>query len=394
MADLNHSTLRVGILIATGLTMFAFAVLSLRHGAQLFSNAEQFEVHFHRINGLQTGAPVMLRGVRVGAVRAIGFPDDPAADYVIVRLSIQKGAARRLRADSLVKIASLGLLGDKFVILTGGTAGSPPASPSAVLAGVDPIDYATLLQRKDTNDTVANIMAITESIRTLTEAINNGHGLVHELLYGPAANSNQRTLTLESLRATVDAARRTTVDLDALVRQAESGHGIVGALLNGDGRRFDANLQETAASARAATATLDELAIRYRNADGAIPQLMENREYAREVMGNLQQSSADLEQILHKINTGQGTIGKLVNNPELYDSAQKLVATQGWGVAFMKAVYGIFHPLSSTEPGPAACMEPQQAVAQPMLIGPGTPAEEPTGSLAVPLQVNSPEPAR
>jgi hypothetical protein len=179
-------------------------------------------------------------------------------------------------------------------------------------------------------------------------------GVAFELLYGPAANSNQRTLTLESLRATVDAARRTTVDLDAVVRQAESGDGIAGALLNGDGRRFDANLQETAASARAATATLDELAIRYRNADGAIPQLMENREYAREVMGNLRQSSADLEQILHKINTGQGTIGKLVNNPGLYDSAQKLVATQGWGVAFMKAVYDIFHPLSSTEPGAAA----------------------------------------
>jgi phospholipid/cholesterol/gamma-HCH transport system substrate-binding protein len=394
MADSNHSTLRVGILIAAGFTMFAFAVLSLRHGARLFSDTEVFEVHFHRINGLQTGAAVMLRGVRVGAVRAIGFPDDPGADYVIVRLSIRKVAARRLRADSLVKIASLGLLGDKFVILTGGTPDTPPASPSAVLAGVDPIDYATLLQRKGTNDTLANIMAITGSIRTLTEAINNGHGLVHELLYGPAANSNQRTLTLESLRATVDAARRTTVDLDAVVRQAESGDGIAGALLNGDGRRFDANLQETAASARAATATLDELAIRYRNADGAIPQLMENREYAHEVMGNLRQSSTDLEQILHKINTGQGTIGKLVNNPELYDSAQKLVATQGWGVAFMKGVYDIFHPMSSTEPGAAAGVEPQQAVAQPMMIGPGTPSGEPTASLAVPLQENSAEPAR
>jgi phospholipid/cholesterol/gamma-HCH transport system substrate-binding protein len=394
MADSNHSTLRVGILIATAFMMFGFAVFSLRHGARLFSDVELFEAHFHRINGLQTGAAVMLRGVRVGAVRAIGFPDDPAADYVIVRLSIRKGPAKRLRADSLVKIASLGLLGDKFVILTAGTPGSPPASPSAALAGVDPIDYATLLQRKGTNDTLANLMATTESIRTLMEAINNGHGLVHELLYGPAANSNQRTLTLESLRATVDAARQTTGDLDALVRQAKSGDGIAGALLNGDGRRFDVNLQETAASARAAVATLDELAIRYRNADGAIPQLMENREYAREVMGNLRQSSADLEQILHKINSGQGTIGKLVNNPELYDSAQKLVTTQGWGVAFLKAVYGVFHPLSSTEPGPAACVEPQPALAQPMLIGPATPAVEPTGSFPGPLQENSPEPAR
>jgi hypothetical protein len=35
---------------------------------------------------------------------------------------------------------------------------------------------------------------------------------------------------------------------------------------------------------------------------------MDNREHARQVMDNLRQSSADLEDILHKINSGQGTI--------------------------------------------------------------------------------------
>ena len=41
-------------------------------------------------------------------------------------------------------------------------------------------------------------------------------------------------------------------------------------------------------------------------------------------MSNLLQSSAELQQILRKIDPRQGTIGKLVNNPGLYDSAQKL----------------------------------------------------------------------
>jgi phospholipid/cholesterol/gamma-HCH transport system substrate-binding protein len=393
MEDSNRSSLRVGILIATGLTIFAFAVLTFGRSTRLFSDSELFEVHFHRINGLQTGAPVTLRGVHVGAVEGIEFPSDPNADYVLVRLRIQNAAAMRVRADSQAKIASLGLLGDKFVVLTAGTPDSSPARPSTILPSIDPIDYSTLLQRKGTNDTFANIVAITESIRTLTDAINNGHGFVHELLYGPAADSKQRTLTLQALRATVDAARQSAVDLDIILRRARSRDSIAGALLSGDGRRLDANLQASAASARAATETLDALAKRYRDADGAIPQLMENREYAREVMGNLRQSSTDLQQILHKINAGQGTIGKLVNNPELYDSAQKLVATQGWGVAFVKAIYGVVHPLSSTEPGPGACVEPQ-AAAQPISNGPGALAEEAAGSPALPLHVDPPEPAR
>src|SRR5690348_9136937 len=179
MKDSNRSALRVGVLIAVGLALLAFVVLALGHGARLLSGGKLFEAHFQRINGLQTGAPVTLRGVRVGRVAEIEFPDEPDADYVVVRLWIEKGAALRLRADSHVKIASLGLLGDKFVVLTGGTIGSPMARPNAVLASVDPVDYATLLQRKGTHDTLANILAISESVRTMTDTINNGHGLLH-----------------------------------------------------------------------------------------------------------------------------------------------------------------------------------------------------------------------
>jgi ABC-type transporter Mla subunit MlaD len=100
MKDPNRSALRVGVLIAVGLALLAFAVLALGHGARLFSGGKLFEAHFQRINGLQTGAPVTLRGVRVGRVAEIEFPNEPDADYVVVQLWIQKSAALRLRADS------------------------------------------------------------------------------------------------------------------------------------------------------------------------------------------------------------------------------------------------------------------------------------------------------
>jgi hypothetical protein len=132
--------------------------------------------------------------------------------------------------------------------------------------------------------------------------------------------------------------------------------------------------------------TLDSLVQRYHNADGTIPQLMENRKYASDVMSNLLQSSADLQQILRKINTGQGTIGKLVNNPGLYDSGQKLLTTQGWGVAFIKALYGIAHPLSSSEPEPNACGE---GLTQPNLLRRDASPPAETRSPAMSLHDNS-----
>jgi MlaD protein len=79
MADSYGSGLRVGILVSVGLAIFGFAVLTLGRGARFLSGGESFEAHFRPINGLQTGAPVLLPGVRVGAVEGIEFPSDSDA---------------------------------------------------------------------------------------------------------------------------------------------------------------------------------------------------------------------------------------------------------------------------------------------------------------------------
>ena len=55
MKDSNRSALRVGVLIAVGLALLAFAVLALGHGARLLSSGELFEAHFQHINGAYRG---------------------------------------------------------------------------------------------------------------------------------------------------------------------------------------------------------------------------------------------------------------------------------------------------------------------------------------------------
>jgi phospholipid/cholesterol/gamma-HCH transport system substrate-binding protein len=354
MAEQKPATLRVGILIAVALAIFAVAILSIGHGTRFFAGAEDLEAHFQRINGLQVGAPVTLTGVNIGAVDSIKFPPDPRANYVIVRLWIDKAAAPRIRVDSVARIESLGLLGDRFVGISSGSPNAPPITPGNVLKSQDPINYAALLERKGTTDTFANVIAITESMKSLADAVANGHGLVHDIFYGPPPESREKALTLASIRATVDTTQQTAAHLDQVVQQMKSNRSLFGALTSeqGRGRQLVANLQASAASLRQSTEQINRLVTRYQNANGAIPQLMEDRQYAQEVMGNLRQSSSDLEQIMHKINSGQGTAGKLVNDPKLYDSAQALLSSNGWGIKLMKGLYSVTHPLSSSAPNP------------------------------------------
>lgn len=74
MARSTVVTVRVGALIAGGLAIICFGIFSIGHGTRILRRTSTIETHFHRINGLQTGAPVSLSGVTIGAVESISFP--------------------------------------------------------------------------------------------------------------------------------------------------------------------------------------------------------------------------------------------------------------------------------------------------------------------------------
>lgn len=355
MAEGTHS-LRVGVLMLVGAVILAAAIFSVGGGVHWLSGTEELRAHFARVNGLQVGAPVHLSGVNVGTVSRIHFPKDPRANYVVVYLSIRDDAMPRVHADSVAKIESMGLLGDKFLLLTAGSPSAPSIQPGALVQSQDPVNYAALLEARGTSDLVANILAISESVRDLFDSINSGHGVLAELIKGPA-NPNEKPFTLASLQQTMDNAARLSAQLDVTIERINRGQGVLGAMLSPqtDGRRIINNFASAAGSLRTTAARLDQtsrrldiLVARINSAHGALPQLMEDEKYAGEVLGNLQRSSDDMRQILDKVNDGQGTLGLLVNDPSLYNKTTNLVGASGWGVSLFKGLYSITHPFSST----------------------------------------------
>src|SRR5690242_2646290 len=175
-------TLRVGMVIAVALAIACFAIFSIGHGTRMFKRTDIIEAHFHRINGLQTGAPVELSGVNIGAIDSIGFPSDPHTDYVVVKMWIADAYMARVRVDAVAEINTMGLLGDKFIEITGGNPASAALGPGQVLASQDPIDYQALLQKQGTSDMVANMIEISQSLRSILDAIDKGHGLLAQIV--------------------------------------------------------------------------------------------------------------------------------------------------------------------------------------------------------------------
>jgi phospholipid/cholesterol/gamma-HCH transport system substrate-binding protein len=349
-------SLRVGILMAVGAALLAITIFSIGGGVGWFRSTVTLRAHFKRVNGLQSGAPVYLSGVDVGTVNTIRFPKNPRANFVVVYMSIGKNAMPRVRADSVAKIESMGLLGDKFLLLTSGTRGAPSVRPDALLKSQSPINYQSLLQAPGTGDLVANILSISSSVRELLNSINHGHGILAQLIKGPS-NPKEKPFNLESLQQTMDNAARVSAQLDLTLERINRGQGLFGAMLSPktNGNKIVNNFAVASRTLRATSARLDRtseqletLVARMNRAQGILPQLMEDQDYGRQVLENLRASSEDMRQILNKINDGQGTIGLLVNNPALYNKTTNLVSSSGWGVSLLKGLYSITHPFSST----------------------------------------------
>jgi phospholipid/cholesterol/gamma-HCH transport system substrate-binding protein len=352
VAQSNARTIRVGLLILAGLVILAFGIMSIGMGSRWFTGSETLEAHFHRVNGLQTGAPVRLAGVNIGSVAKIAFDsENPNESLIAVTLWIRESAASHVRADSKAKIQSMGLLGDQYVEITAGHPGSPPAPAGSVLQSRDPIDYQTVLQAKGTGDLVTNVMSVAQGLHTLLEQINQGNGFLGQLIRGQGQGQHQ--LNAASVRVALDDLNKLTNDLDRTVDSINRGHGVAGALLSSrnNGQQMIANIGATFDTMHHTSEQLGEVATRLNQAHGLVPQLVENEAYGREVMTNLRSSSYDLSQILRKINTGQGTVGKLVNDPTVYYEVSGMLSTSGgWAFSMMHGFYNFFHPFAGPNP--------------------------------------------
>lgn len=339
MTTSRGARLRVGAMIAAAIATFCFAVFFIGEGSHLLKRTESVEAHFAGTNGLLVGAPVSFNGMNVGAISTIEFPDNVNLNYVIVRMWIERRAFERIRSNSIASIQTMGLLGDKYVEIGTGTAEAPRIQPGAVLGVREPINYEAMLQRASTGEFVDNMTVASRELRTLLESLNSRQSSI-----------SQGFADLSQLAR----------DLDQTLHEVKSRKSLLGDVLSdrGEGPQVLANLNRAAAaveraaeSTRAAGESVRTMTDQYAKGQGTMPRLFRDRDFGDHFLDNLEASSADLRDILHKIDTGQGTLGKAVNDPALYTNANAFFAGSdtGWGYRVIGALNSIAHPFSVAE---------------------------------------------
>lgn len=175
----------VGIFVFLGAAIFIAAVLTLGGQHKTFVKTLTVEAVFDDVNGLQKGGNVWFSGVKVGTISKVVLAGN---NNVLVGLAIEKGARQFIHKDAKAKIGSDGLIGNKIVVIYGGTPNSPVIDPADTLGTDKMLSTEDMLRTLQKNND--NLLSITTGLKTVSENLVQGKGSIGKLLSDETLASN------------------------------------------------------------------------------------------------------------------------------------------------------------------------------------------------------------
>jgi phospholipid/cholesterol/gamma-HCH transport system substrate-binding protein len=284
----------VGAFVIVGLGLFAAGLFLIADRRLLF--AEQFEITatFGKVTGLQVGARVRVAGLDAGEVLEIAPPLRPS-DRFRVRLRIRSDLQHLVRADSVPAIQTDGIVGNAFVQVAVGTESSPVVSDGDTVRGMDPIEFADLIQEgRNTFRVVATEVAdlrgdVSTAIKALTGTAETATQVIDKV------GGNVETLTATSAAAMRDA-RAAVSEAQSVIADIRSGRGTIGRLVTDD-KLYESvagatqDVAESMRNVRDMTERTRELVAGFAAPSGSAQQIATS---LRNALTDIQEATADL----------------------------------------------------------------------------------------------------
>jgi phospholipid/cholesterol/gamma-HCH transport system substrate-binding protein len=185
---------RLGLFVAGGLTLFVLAIFIIGKQKNLFNPVYTLKSTFYNVSGLQVGNNIRFSGINVGTVDNITIINDST---VRVDMSIKIEVKRFIKTDSEVAIGSEGLIGDRLLIITQGSAGATQAIAGQELPSKEPVETDAIMASLEV--TAGNAEVITQQLAEIMTKINSGEGTLGKLIQDTtiAKNLNQTIVNLK-----------------------------------------------------------------------------------------------------------------------------------------------------------------------------------------------------
>jgi phospholipid/cholesterol/gamma-HCH transport system substrate-binding protein len=307
----NDKTIRVGLLVSGALITLMMFLFFIGSEQKIFARKNEYEVRLENVSGLSQGNPVRMSGVTIGTIRDIKLPQDPKSKQVEILIMIDRKYGERVRADSRVRLKKQGLLtGDTYIDVTAGTPRFPVLDPGSIVPSQKGTDVEALITSGE--DLMENLVQISFSLKNILGRVDRGEGLIGELTTQPETKQRITDTFLTTLNKT-----------NAALTHMESGRGVVGKLLYDDAyaERLTTSIAGAAESMQSLTGNIQRS---FDSGDGLVPAMMNDAEAKTrvyELIENLRTTSSNLATFTSSLQTGQGLVPRLINDREYGDTA-------------------------------------------------------------------------
>lgn len=269
--------LKTAILVIASIALFIWGYSFLK-GKDLFSHYKTLYVEYNNVEGLEKSAPVSINGLTIGKVSGITIDPETAK----IRVELQINTDFPIRSSSKAEIYAPSPIGGKLIAILPGKEGAEVAD-GATLEASEKLGL--------TDELAKQIEPLKDKVVKLLDNANAMLENINQVL--DASSKEHLRNSLANLDATIASFKSTATNANDLVMENKSK--ISGTLSNAE--KASANLNKLT----------DDLA----------------KANLKETIAKLDATLANVNTMVSDMQSGKGTMGKLMKDDKLYTNFTK-----------------------------------------------------------------------
>lgn len=272
---------KVGILAAVAIAVLILGYSFLK-GNDVFSREQEFYATYENVEGLAVSNPVLVNGFQIGRVSQLQLISN---GHIVAQLKIKP--EYKIPDNTIAHLESTSLLGSKAIVFQLGGSNRYAENGDTLNANVQ---QDLLQQVKPVQQKAEAMIGRLDSILT---------SLNHTISPDFQKNFNSSFASIANILKTLES---TTHSVDGMVGAQSNKLNNIFANLES----ISGNLKNNNHHITAIMSNLDQVSDKFARAD------FEN------TIRNADKAIADMQMAINKVNQGQGSLGKLINDDQLY----------------------------------------------------------------------------
>lgn len=221
--------IKAGIFLLAGIVLVIGTILAMGGAKTLFEKNYHLLVIVPDAGGLAKGAVVRSGGLKIGRVQNIEFSEN--YDNVKLTMRINQEYQQRIREDSVVRMQTQGVLGDKFLEISGGSSDKPAAKEGQIIQAEAGKDLSAMFAEGSSavqllKENLANLKVITGAMARK----NQMDGIMKDLSEA-TANFKDFSKQMKS-GSTIQDLNQTLKNVKIVTEKMKNGEGTIGALFS------------------------------------------------------------------------------------------------------------------------------------------------------------------